>query len=207
MSKLDFLIPDSVLTHMAEDRLELAISLTPTAARDSWPRIKIQLDDLVVNESTLYETSTIVYKLPKKLRDSVQIKIEYLGKTDNDTVVNSAGEIVENQSVTINSVFINNTDIVKTGAIYKLGIYTRILSDNTLRYFQEHGIDHGPNHSLVMSENGSWDLNLTFPINKQLIELTAIKKKHELWLDNDILLEIHDTINQIRQLRKRILQS
>ena len=43
----------------------------------------------------------------------------------------------------------------------------------------------------------SMDLSIDFFINQCSRD---VNKSHVLWLDNDILLEIHDTINQIRQL-------
>ena len=153
---------------------------------------------MIIGNQQINKHATINYKLPKKLKDTVILKIEYLDKTSDHTVVDESGQIIENQSLNIDSLFINNVDVVKTQIIYKLGVYTRILSESTLQYFRDHGIDYGPSHSLTMTENGSWDINLTFPVTKQIIELTAIRKKHELWLDDDILSEINDTINQIR---------
>jgi len=198
MSKLDFLIPPGILSLIDEDKLELAISLSATSARGVWPRARIWLDDVIIDDQQINKHATINYKLPKKLKDTVILKIEYLDKTSDHTVVDESGQIIENQSLNIDSLFINNVDVVKTQIIYKLGVYTRILSESTLQYFRDHGIDYGPSHSLTMTENGSWDINLTFPVTKQIIELTAIRKKHELWLDDDILSEINDTINQIR---------
>ena len=203
MSDLDFLIPDSILALINENQIDLKIGLRPESAKNSWPSVRIFINNQIVKDQLIDQPTVIDHSLSNSNTDALELKIEYYGKTDRDTVTNDLGEIIENQSVTIESFTVNGIDLIKNHAIYRLGHYTKILSETTLQYFKDHGIDYGPSHSLYMSENGHWSLSFRLPITKFLIELIAIKKPHESNLTDSYLLEIHNTVGRIRQLEKR----
>lgn len=195
MNKLDFLIPDSIVKLINEDLCDLSITVVPIPLQESYPQIRISLDNQVIVDQLLVEEKTINYTT--SICKPVQLKIEYLNKEDTDTAVDELGNIIGIKSIFIKSLFINSIDVIKTDIIYQLGSYNRLLSKNTLEYFKKHNIEFGPSSSLTMTENGSWDLNLKYPIVKFFGEIIAVRTNSSKWFDSNILEELYENIQKI----------
>jgi hypothetical protein len=171
-----------------------------------WPNIRIWLDgQLILNQSVQNGQLEFDYKGRVDMqKDQVVLEIEYYGKTDNDTCVNDHGQIVQNQSVTIENLLINNVDVVENRIIYLLGNYTAELSTEKLAYYIKHGYHVGPSHSLAMHENGRWRLAIKLPILTNFIRMVSPQEAHEKWPDPELLNNIITTASNIRKLEQQI---
>ena len=202
---LDSVIPKSILDLFNFDQVSMSIRLKSTPAGDKWPKVRIVLGDKIVADQTLSGDDVIDYSTT--LSDDISnflLKIEYYDRTDQDTITDANGEIIEDQSVSIEQIILNDIDIVKSQVIYKMGQYTREFSIDKLKYFEERGLDTGPTSSLSMFENGVWTISLKNPITKQLINLKTFQQKHELWPNDALLIETLDIIDQLQQVEGNI---
>jgi len=200
---LDFLIPKDIFAQCQLNHFNLKIGLQGYSAQGRYPNVRVK-----VNNTVIYDEPTVDYV--EVLFDNVadiagyQVIIEYHGKTNNDTVVDNQGHIVENQHVKIVKILVNEVDIIPSQIIYNLGNYTKNLTNEQKEYYLEHGYDVGPTHSLEMYENGQWTLDFKMPVLPEFIRLKKTHIKHESpWIDN-INYKIYDTINNIRAIEKKV---
>jgi len=199
---LDFLIPDHILELCQLDKFDLSIHLVATAANNQYPLIRVKINDKIIFDEQCRAVTEIHHLLTSK--DPVQVTVEYYGRTDKDTVVDSEGNIVENQHLELTKIVVNDVDIVKNSIIYNLGNYTKNLSLEQIQYYSDHGIETGPTHSLSMYENGVWTLNFKMPILTQFAKFKAFEDDTEKsWVDN-LNYKIFNTINIVRDLEKQI---
>jgi hypothetical protein len=203
---LDFLIPEHILAQCKLSHFTLNIGLQGISAQNRYPNVRIK-----VNNTVIYDAPTVDYvEIPFECLHNVdkhRVTIEYHSKTNNDTVVDSQGHIVENQHVKIVKMVVNTVDIIPSQIIYNLGNYTKNLTDDQKEYYLRHGYDVGPTHSLEMYENGQWTLDFNMPILPEFIKLKKTHVKHEQpWFDN-LNQRIYDTINNIREIEKKIKKS
>ena len=202
MNFIDFLIPGEILDLCELDKFDLLITIESTPANGQYPFLKIKINDNVIFNDQSQPTTIVQHQLITA--DPVQLSIEYYGRTDNETVLNNDGAILENQHLTITKVIINGVDIVANNIIYNFGNYRKNLSNSQKQYYLEHGIETEPTHSLSMYENGIWILNFEMPVLTQFVKIKSFVEKHENpWVKN-INYKIYDTINIIRSLEKQI---
>jgi hypothetical protein len=129
----------------------------------------------------------------------------YYNKTDRDTVVDDQGQILQNQKLIVDQIVINGVDLVKTKLLYQdLGAYIMDLDSTKRQYFLYNGIDTGPNHSLIMGENGIWTIKLGIPVlsflsqKQQQIELAEQQNTQHL------LEEIYQKVTTLQQQQSTI---
>jgi hypothetical protein len=200
---LDFLIPKDIVAQCRLNNFDLKLGLQGNPAQNRYPNMRVKVNDDVIYDAPVVGYVEVPFTAVEDI-DSYQVIIEYHSKTNNDTVVDNQGHIVQNQHVKIVKIIVNEVDIVPSQIIYNLGNYTKNLSDEQKEYYLEHGYDVGPTHSLELYENGQWTLNFKMPVLPEFIKLKKTHIKHESpWIDN-ITHKIYDTINNIRSIEKRI---
>lgn len=203
---LDYLLDNTVIEYCNFDRFDLNLVLSSTPAEKRWPTVKIWMDTELVAEKTVangkwhFDFSTKV----DLERDHVCLEIEYVDKTDRDTVIDAQGSIVQNQSVTIEKIFVNDVDLLETNMIYTLGHYTPELSPEKTAYYLKQGYSIEPSHTLTMYENGRWQMRMPLPISTNFVRTMAKQEAHEKWPDPELLTNIIKTVNTIRDLERKI---
>ena len=150
--------------------------LTAQSAHDKWPCVRLQVDETIVYNGPIQGKKKISYSARSHVdQENCTIHIEYYNKSQQDTVVDEHGNIIENQSVSIVSIVANGVDLVQTNIIHRgFGQYTMKLDDDKRQYFINNNISVGPNTSLHMFENGVWCINLKLPI------LSFITGQHDI---------------------------
>jgi hypothetical protein len=138
-------------------------------------------------------------------QDYCTLDIVYYNKTDLDTVVDSQGQITENQNVTVNHVIVNKVDLVRTNLIYRdIGSYTMCLPTHKQQYFIDHGISIAPSHSLSMYENGTWSIKLGVPVLRFLSQIQQYTEIAEQQDTQSILEEIYQKTLVCKALTQEI---
>lgn len=204
-SSLDYLIPNSIVEMSQLDCFQFDLTLQGYPAAGRWPRVRVWVDQDVVWDNEVVEQTHVKYKTLAN-KESVCVRIEYYNKSDNDTVVDALGSIVENQHVEIQQVKLNDIDVVAVQTIYQLGHYHMILSDAKAQFFREHGYTTEPNHSLAMFENGEWRLAVPMPVVSNLAAMQSLYEKHEVWIEpqEEVYRKIHAKILNIKALQRKI---
>lgn len=205
---LESLIPQEINDKISSNEFNLELSLLPHPFDAKYPRAKVLLNNQLLFDNVVDHCETI--KFSTKFDDGADINlyIEYYGKGDYDTrVCPTTGEIVENQGLDIVSLIVNNTDLVKTGIIYKFGTYYMNLSPSKFKYFKKHGIDTEPCGNLYMRENGYWDINLKSPVLKFVSGIQFLKERTRVdnqEITKNKLLDMYETILRIRDVEKKL---
>ena len=198
-SYLDFLIPEQILRKINSNNLEVQIKFRATAAQARWPWVRVWLNSQLIANQPMVSDNSVTFS-SDMVDSQAQLKIEYYGKTNNDTITDATGQIVENQSLEIKQITVNGVDIVANNLYTSLGSYHMYLDDQKREYYLTHGYSTGPSHSLHMFENGHWQLEFDLPVLSNLVQLKTQQQAHEKWPDPELLLEIYSTINTIKEL-------
>jgi len=181
----------------------LEITATVTQANNDWPHVIV-----CINETEIYndKQDRIHIKYSGSVDDPyLNLTVELLNKTTNHTVVDSNGNILENQHVLLESIIVNGVDLVRTRLIHRVGDYRMHLDEIKKQHFKNLGIDIGPTTSLSMYENGVWKIQLQQPV---LSYLSALQAKIEPWEQGNwqyLSEEIYKTIEICKQLEGRRL--
>lgn len=199
---LDFLIPDHIIDQCKLNHFNLLIALEGAPAQSRYPNVKVRINNNVIYDAPAAGYVEVLFDAVENI-NGYQVIIEYHSKTNNDTVVNNQGHIVENQHVKIVKIVVNEVDIIPSQIIYNLGNYTKNLTREQKEYYLEHGYDVGPTHSLEMYENGQWTLDFKMPVLPEFIKLKKPHIEHENAWFNDLNHKIYNTINNIRTLEKQ----
>lgn len=200
---MDHLIPSEILEICGFDRIDLRLDLSGQSCQAQWPCIDVVVDGQL-RASTHADPKLCWQDLWTTQRDSLHVKICYHGKTHDHTRVDDQGNIVENQCVTIDRLCVNGVDLVSTGLIYRFGEYRMELADDKLQYYQQHGFDTGPSHSLTMWENGTWEIEIPVPVLPAMIRYQSRYQPHEKWMDEDIYQQVHRCVLDIQELERKI---
>jgi len=206
-SSLDFLIPKSVLDLAQLDRFELQLELQGTPANDRWPTVCVWGNNEVIWIGKVDPCAEIFYTTTLDTQaSSYDLRIEYFGKQDNDTIVDNQGQIVENQSVKISKLVLNGIDVIGIQSVYQLGKYYMHLGPEKIKAFQDMGLSTEPNHSLHMFENGEWKLQIPVPVVSGLASFQSLYEKHEVWIEpqEEVYKKIYAKILNIRNLQQKI---
>lgn len=165
-------------------------------AQQRWPTVSVTVDNQLIYSGTIRGQQQIVYESQAAIdQKTCVLDIEYHGKTDADTVLSSQGNIVENQSVAIQELWVNGVDIIKTGAIHRnIGCYTMNLPANKKQYFIEQGINVEPTTHTHMFENGTWHIELALPL---LSTLTGLHNYTEIWEQVDVQSLVSSIYNKL----------
>ena len=197
MNQFDHLIPQHIIQKMILNSVELELVLKASPAGGIWPRVKVSVNSQVLFDGTVIEKQTITHSNKHDPGTEVRLSIEYLDKTDQHTLVDDQGQLIENQSVLIESIKLNDVDLVQTNLIYNFGKYFYNLSETKKQYFKTQRHETEFSHSLHMCENGSWILDLKVPILPELIKHKALHEKHEIWPDDKFMNDMYNTIKRV----------
>jgi hypothetical protein len=199
-------LPRHILSMMRFENFDLEITLQGYSCNGIFPTVEIFINKQLEFTSCIdHKTINLNKKFDSTVRQ-VTVDICYLGKTDADTRVDHLGQIIENQSLEITGLTINQVDIISSQSIYKLGNYTQNLSEEKKAYFLEHKIDIGPSHSLHMFENGVWNINLGFPILPELCKIMSVTEVHQKSLNYDQFDDMYQRIQHIKQLEQLVAE-
>lgn len=162
-----------------------------------WPSVKISVDNHVAYSGPVIGVQKIIYKNTAALdQKSCIVDIEYINKSDNDTVIDLQGNILSNQSVLLKELYINGVDLIKSELIHRnVGQYTMHLSAFKKQYFADHNIDIRPTTNTHMFENGLWHIELALPL---LSTLTAKHNFAEPWENVDLTSIVDQLYQQLK---------
>ena len=198
-SYLDYLIPSEILEKINSKKLAVQIKFNAVSAQARWPMVRVWVNNQLVADQPIVTGNCITFDTDI-IDSQAQLKIEYYKKTNNDTITDATGQMVENQSLEIKQLLINDVDIIANNLYTRLGHYYMLLDNQKKEYYQTHGYNTEPSHSLHMFENGYWQLDFDMPILQNLVQLNTQQQAHEKWPDPELLLEIYSTINTIKEL-------
>ena len=193
------LIPPQILIPLTSHTVDLEIHLVGKQAKSSWPSVKISIDQKEIYNGIVIEEQTISAKT--NTNEEFSIQIEYYGKKDFDTVSDDNGIIIENQSIEIKKIIVNNVDLIKTKLIYKnIGCYTMLLTPYKEQELKKYNQSTEPSTNLTMYENGIWKINLKQPLYTFLSSLWYTHEDAEIVDIPKIKQEIHDRLNNCLEI-------
>lgn len=167
-------------------------------AKSKWPCVSILLNDKEIFIDCIREEQTLKFKLITSEKFSITIR--YQDKDDFDTVVDENGNIIENQSVEIKKIIINQIDLIKTGLIYKnIGNYKMNLSDYKKLELKKYNQSTDLSTNLLMCENGDWTIILEQPLYTFLSKLWYRSEPAEI-------VNIPSIKKEIRTITERCLK-
>ena len=171
MRIIDNLFDIQKLLHDESDYYDLKINLLGTPVSDRYPLVGIRINDQELWDNRVIN-DVITFRELQILDSALKIEIVYKGKTDQDTVVN--GEtILENQSLTIESIEINDVKIQKKDLMY-MGVACYELTESQKNSYAKVGASWIDVKTNVMYNNGTWKLEIKKPILSNLIDQKQI---------------------------------
>lgn len=186
------LLSNKLLDQLNDKSIQIQLEMSATPCQNKWPKCRIYLDDKLKFDNEIQESRVITIK-EHSLDSIVTFKIEFYGKTNRDTVVNSDGKILENTSLHIRKCKINGANIIDNGFIMS-GKYKMSLNDDKKQYYDDHGYAQESN-DYHFYENGSWSLDLAVPVLKGIIEKVRILETFESIPYQNTLEEIYKKIS------------
>ena len=183
------------------DRIDIRIVAQGFEIKSKWPTARITVDGNCVYDGPIDERKEVHYQsqaLPGQ--KSCVIDIEYYGKVDLDNELDADGNLVKTQSLSLKEIWINDVNIIKTGAIYQdVGYYRMHLTDAQIEYFKGKGKLLGDSLSIHMFENGVWHLDIELPLLSTLSKKNAVVEK---WEDVDIRPMLEELLQRIDVCKK-----
>lgn len=201
--RFDHLIPDEILKSCELDRLDIAVTVTARPCQGRWPRVEIMIDRQTQVIGTV-DGELQWHTQGTSENTAVELSIVYHDKTNQDTLVDDQGNILENQCLTLERVTVNGVDLVSTGLIYQFGEYRMDLAPDKLAYYRDNALSTEPSHSLTMWETGVWTVTLPIPVLPALIQRQSRYQPHERWISEDIYQQVYDCIQDIRDLETQL---
>ena len=171
--------------------VQVLLGLSSTPCQGQWLSCRVVLDGTVVFNDVVEGYKELQFeKTCENSQTSLSIIID--SKDDNGTSTDSAGNILENQSISITTCKINGANIIDNGYIYK-GTYTMVLDEDKQKHFKELGykLEH---NDYKFYENGTWTLELPVPTLAGIIKSVRLMEKHETVYYSDIIDEIIERI-------------
>jgi len=118
--------------------MNLKIKLKANFAKDKKPSIKISVNDAVLHNG-IVDCNEKEYSFDVEPIQQNQLIIEHYNKQNNDTIVDESGNIVEDLSVELVSIDIDNVKILET-VLYNMPFYVD-WPDNLIEDFRNKGED------------------------------------------------------------------
>jgi len=197
MNQFEHLIPQNILDAMALDLFQLRIDLISTSAGGLWPEIQVCIDEQPIWSGYVSQTQRVEYSTTGRRNQTLILTIKLMNKTNDHTKINENGDIIENTSVTIHSLQVNQVELIATNLIQKFGDYQMMLDDEKMQYFIKQGYNTGSSHSTTMYENGHWALKFEFPILPYLCSKTTQHEPHEKWPDDKLMQVLYNKILEL----------
>ena len=199
------LVPGDIIEYCRLDRLDLDINLVGQSASGDAPRCRILIMNEVCYDGRVNGNVNLRFEKSVREIDQADIVIELYGKEDRHTITNEHGDILENQMLRIDSLVLNDIDLIRSNILWNVGNYTMDLNEQKKAYFIEHGYDVGPTHSLDMYENGKWIIKLETPITSGFCKIKGFQDPTEKWPDPELMEEMLARITNIRKMEKELL--
>ena len=174
--------------------VQVLLGLSSTPCQGQWLSWRVVLDGTVVFNDVVEGYKELQFeKTCENSKTSLSIIID--GKDDNGTSTDSAGNILENQSISITTCKINGANIIDNGYIYK-GTYTMVLGEDKQKHYKELGykLEH---NDYKFYENGTWTLELPVPTLAGIIKSVRQMEEYETVYYSDIIDEIVERIDQV----------
>lgn len=185
-------IPADILKIMPDNQVNLQLELRANDCQGRWPNARILLGTNLIYNGPVVGTRIITANI-NMLDSSTNLTVVIYGKTDQDTVVGTDGNILHNQSLHISKLILNGVDIVKNKFIYK-GLFTMLLSDQKTEFFRKNNIETTVT-DYNFYENGSWILPLELPILTGLAKAVSSTEAYEKIDYQSTLTDIFNKIN------------
>lgn len=133
--------------------LELLLQLNKG---DSWPQINFNSPAVLVSESdvSLYQKNQCW-----QVDVSDEFKLDYINKGSNETIVDTMGNIVRDQSLEVCSVWYQGIKLNLT-TVSKIAKFFPRYRDDFIEYCQQHSIvpDVGPLNQTKFWHSGTWEI-------------------------------------------------
>ena len=192
MNKLENMITSDLRAKIHPNNVSVTLRLTATDCQGRWPRACIMFGQDLVFDDYVNKEKLIEFNRQDLSEDSYTFSIKIYGKTNKDTVVNSAGDIVENMSLHIDQFVLNGVDIVKNKFIYE-GHYAMDLSDEKRSYFKSQDLN-SELRDYHFYENGLWKISIDMPVVKNIILKKRRLETYETIPYHNTMLEIADKL-------------
>jgi hypothetical protein len=190
------LIPGSILEKINNTKAVIKITLSSTPADQRWPMVRLIIDGQVVANQLVKNSTVITHVLEFPVgQQSTTIKLEYYNKQDNDTIVDSDGNILENQLVIIDDIEIDNISLISTKVIYHMPGYVMQLSDSKSKFFAENNISTDASQSLIMAENGSWTMIFELPIIAHICKINTLYDPEEIKVNQELVDRLYRLVS------------
>lgn len=122
----------------------------------SWPQYCFDCASLVTAETVINSNKK---RVTVELHPTNSLVLEYINKSQNETIVNSAGAIVQDQTLEIKSVYFDQI-LLDSAVIQHMSQYLPRYHLGFVAHCEQNNIsiDHGVQHQLKFWHNGQWSL-------------------------------------------------
>jgi hypothetical protein len=168
---------DSILDIIKEDNCyNFFISLTGTPANGNYPKIKISIDGQLVWSGQVIDAASLKFTSIVAVAPCIDFEIQYYNKLDNDTVVNKDGTIIENQSVKINSLEINNL-LISGNQLMEYSSTNYMLTDGQKDAYNSNNFPWEGVKTDTLWNNGTWQIKLQRPVIANLTKQKYVARQ------------------------------
>lgn len=153
----------------------LSVNLSGSPASNNYPQVKLSINNTVIWTGAVKEQTVLDFPSLFVAEHYFNLQLEYFGKTDNDTVVKD-NKIVENQSVCINGISINDVEIVG----HDLTAFSNTdysLTESQQSAYNSNGFRWKSVKTDTLWDNGIWKLSLDKPVIASLIRQKHVAKQ------------------------------
>lgn len=201
---LNSLLPLEIIECINESRFDIVVNFKGTKFKNKFPKIKIIFDNQVLDNITIVDSFQYKYSTKLEIGKNYNLEFDFYNRLDTDTILDSNGQIVEDLGVHLDSITINDIDIIKNKLIFNLGEFTPRLSSKKLQYYKENNIAISSRKSLHITENGIWKISFQAPILGYLNQFMTFFESHEFWPNDKLMQDIYATINNIRKMENQL---
>jgi hypothetical protein len=191
MNNFNKLLPPKILDKLDCKNLTLDLLITGEDCQGRHPSCRVSINDNIIFDGYVIDQKIITFTGDIH-NPTANIKIEYYGKTSQDTRVDSVGNIIANQKISVSKFILNDIDIIKNNLIHQAE-YIMTLDPNKEKYFKENNIANR-NHNYHLYENGQWSLQIGIPVLTYIINNTKQIETFEKIPYNNIMQTIIDKL-------------
>jgi hypothetical protein len=199
-------VPTEIVSLMPDSRVNMTLELTACDCNGRWPNAEVSLGDYLIYCGPIIKSKIIVANV-EVIDASTKLIIKIHSKTNDDTVTDEYGNILQNQSAHLRQLTLNDVDIVKNcvikhKVIYK-GVFQMSLDAEKMNFFNQNNISTEV-IDYNFYENGTWTLPLDLPILTGLVRSIATTEAYE---KIDYHSTMSDIINKINSFTKEKLNA
>jgi hypothetical protein len=185
-------IPADILKIMPGNQVNLELELHAHDCQRRWPNVQVLLGTNLIYNGPVIDSQLITASI--NITDpSTELIVVMYGKTEQDTVVGTDGNILQNQSLHISKLVLNGVDIIKNNFVYK-GSFKMVLSAEKTEFFRNNNIST-QTADYNFYENGTWTLPLELPILTGLVRSVSTTEAYEKIDYHSTMTDIINKIN------------